>query len=120
MLFPSWNFFDQIGYAPELSYRASEADEWINHSFSHKTRIGNLILNPIGNLKLAQSNLIIRLMQESQEGLSKDTHNWVTYQLVKNLAESFSQGTYFQFKITVTKDNLTEDLLISPFYELKR
>ena len=83
---------------------------------SPKTKLGNLFLNPKGNLYLAKNNLLLQLMMESQDPPKQD--QWVTYQLVKNMVEtSVPNSNKYQFQILVSRDGTTEELLTSPMYE---
>ena len=116
IFFPSWAFFDEIGHTASLNYRTSEDTPWIPMPASPKTKLGNLFLNPKGNLYLAKNNLLLQLMMESQDPPKQD--QWVTYQLVKNMVEtSVPNSNKYQFQILVSRDGTTEELLTSPMYE---
>lgn len=120
LFIPTWRFFDDVGHVPMLFVRVSEETEWQLALPPLQRHWYTLFLNPAGNERHALNNLLTRLMVETQE--VKDIEPTVTYQLVKNLAQSRAHSTNtFQFKLCIHNGNLhhAEDLLVSPIYRVQ-
>jgi hypothetical protein len=133
---PSWKFFEDIGSIPLLFFRVAPKDRdlssWLPCWVKPKRKLRALFLNPEGNFTLACESLLQQLMSDLQEMDEKNLQKieeTPIYELIQNLvrfqiANQFSNTSHlqYQFKVCVRHlDSLTketEDVLISPLYEI--
>lgn len=111
VLFPRWNFFDEIGYQFRLEYRFKDTEDWTLVGFnSQRLRFG-LFFNPVHNLNLAQVNLIEHFSRDLQLSLPEQIENLDTFKMVKALVGLRAQANrQFQFRIQAYKQKLQTEL----------
>lgn len=97
VLFPRWNFFDQLGHRFNLKYRTDEKTSWILIKFRSQWNLLNFFCNPTHNLTLAQISAI--------ELFAQDTQNLSSFQIIKSLVEEEAKSKSFQFMVEAQKDD---------------
>src|SRR4051812_11217371 len=123
-LLPSWRFFDEIEPAPVLHVRSASPDcelgAWQAAPAPARRTLGALLLNPAGNLALAEHALLEQLVGDLAEPTvesADDVEQLTSYALVANLARlrlALAAGTRFQFKLTLPSlHGGAEELLVS-------
>lgn len=91
---PNWRFFEEPGPTPNLSYRSGSVGAWLPLACSQGTN--SVLLNPYGNLQLAQRALVDRFLQQPDDPVS--------YQLLERMVgvAAVQRGfSRFQFRIEV-------------------
>lgn len=128
-LLPSWKFFDQFKWAPELQYKVAYSDgefsEWRPCLKKPIRTPASLFLNAEGNLYHACNTAIERLIQETQEKDPAQIEQSVSYGIVRNIVRSriqsdqgFRQAFRFQFKVMATaQGEAPADILVSAIHE---
>ncbi len=71
-LFPSWNFFDRVGYRFELEFLQAGSKEWEPLLFISRRMPMGFLINSDCNLKLAQVNVIEHFARDVQELQSRN------------------------------------------------
>lgn len=115
VLFPRWNFFDQLGHRFHLKYRITEIENWTLIEFKSQWRLLNFFCNSTHNLTLAQVSAIEQFAQEIQNHPTNDIPNLTSFLLIKSLVEIRSQSKKFQFMIEAYKDQNHIELYVSPW-----
>lgn len=114
VLFPRWNFFDEIGYQFILEYRLKDSANWTLVGFKSQRRWFHLFLNPVHNLNLAQINLIEQFARDLQLSAPDEVESLDTFKMVKALACTRAQTTdNFQFRVQAYKHSLQSELYCS-------
>ena len=120
-LFPSWNFFDDLGNNYELwsriCYSKNHLSPWEKCLIrKHQRTIFNLLLNSHENLRFAYQTVIEHCVQEIQDSpFIKNYDSSVSYNLLLKVAKKYEtqknphSKNNFQFKITSNG----EDILLS-------
>lgn len=106
LIIPSWRFFDRAGDTAILYVRKTgSAAPWTPVLVPPTRNLGNLFLNPTGNLYLACQGLVNRLVEEisDHQGPTDEVEQWDSFLLVKNLVEHQLGATTvsYQFKIEI-------------------
>ncbi len=85
-LWPSWKFFEDTGWHPELQIMLQEKQSWINVRFSDgRIYLWNWFFNPYLNLDLCAQSLVYQCLDLiNQDKLLGSTEHI----LLKNLAKS--------------------------------
>jgi len=109
VLFPKWNFFDQLGHRFHLKYRESNSSNWSLLEFKSDRTFINFFFNPTHNLTLAQINIIEHFARDVQLHEPNQIESLVSFKLVKSLTEAylpaFSKSDSFQFLIEAYDQN---------------
>lgn len=118
VIFPSWNFFDQVGPAFKLSTRSQETEAWQEIVFSSQFHFSSLFFNPSLNLKLAQKSLVEHFSQDVQRSSTEDILHQATYKMLGSLIKGHweaqnKKNLSFQFKIEVSHKKQDMILFIS-------
>jgi len=128
-LLPSWKFFDQFKWAPELSYRVAfsegEFSDWQPCLKKPIRSAAALFLNAEGNLYHACNTAIERLIQETNQQNEGNIEDSVSYGIVRNMVkarilndQAYRQAFSYQFKISASSSQeASGDILISPILE---
>ena len=95
--FPNWQFFHKVGPVPHLVVRYQDAaQQWSDWLWVYPRRprhVWNVLHNPLGNVLLAQQNLVDHLSSDIKDlGQGADARPLVSYQLVCRLAAQTAQA----------------------------
>ncbi len=122
VLFPSWRFFEDLDWIPQLSFKLEGSESWIE-VFEPETRcMGSLFLNARGNFRLAANSLVEQFTTD-MANLKDDSklEETVSYQLVRRLVEfrikelGFNRlGLKYQFKVVSLEPGKTEKTVSDP------
>lgn len=141
VLFPSWRFFEDLDWVPQVRYRllsdpteGAPRSEWLIGIPLERRGLGSLFLNARGNLRMAAQSLVELFSSDlteipEGEGLGHAILDSVSYRLMVRLVrfrirESRLSGfTHFQFKLVsilpgLTEDESTEELFLSAIHEV--
>lgn len=118
VLFPNWNFFNQVAYEFSLWVLAPGATDWIQLPFGQKRRILGVFVNPEVNLALAELNLLEHFAQDLQSDLAdEDVTELTTYKMVRSLVtEKLTElkiDHRAKFKLVAKSPSETLDLFVS-------
>lgn len=129
-LFPSWRFYEDVCYLPELFYRTSvdgvEYTEWMPGINKLERNWINIFINPQANLNHALNTLFLQLENDKEEFEIADKDKLtktVSYELVRNYIEYILKDQkvrYYQFKLRSYmqgNENDYQDTVISPICE---
>lgn len=114
--FPSWKFFDEVGYVPSLQFRVArnevelESKEWQPLLQKAHRRWLDLFLNPFGNSLHFTDTLVRQFAEDIQSGDSPEQiEHAISFKIVFNLVQqevkkylSLESDFYFQFKVVMT------------------
>ncbi len=133
--FPSWKFFDEIGFVPSLHFRVAASENeiqlkaWDPVIQKIRRRWLDLFFNPHGNALLFTDTLVRQFADDIQAGDSPEQlEHAVSFKIIYNLVlQEVKKYTviepqfYFQFKVVMTpllneNNKASEDLLISSIY----
>lgn len=118
VLFPNWNFFDQIGHSLAIEYRSSNTDFWQTLELSASRGFTGLFFNPEVNLALAQGNIIEHFARDAQEQ-PENIENLSSYKMLRSMLKLNSPSVdKIQFKLTARKDNEFQILYTSNWLQL--
>ena len=109
VLFPRWNFYDQVAYHFDLEFQIGERD-WTRIPFVEARRRFGLFLNPSVNLTLAHVNIL--------EHFAQDVHSVTTYQMLLSLLRVKFQEfglnpESFRFRVIALRPNERIELYVS-------
>ncbi len=104
VLFPRWNFFDQLGHRFQLKYKTSENKNWNLVSFSSERKLLNFFCNADHNLTLAQISAIELFAQDLQKHDHELIPNLESFKIIKSLVDVTSEAEKFQFRIEAYTD----------------
>ncbi|XGC80635.1 hypothetical protein ACES2L_15010 [Bdellovibrio bacteriovorus] len=118
VLFPNWNFFNQVAYEFNLWVLAPGATDWTLLSFDQKRKVLGVFVNPEVNLALAKLNLLEHFAQDLQSDLAdEDVTQLTTYRMVKSLVTEklieLKIDPKARFKLVANNPSETLDLFVS-------
>lgn len=119
VLFPRWNFFDQLGHRFYLKYKTTENQNWISIKFKSEWSLLNFFCNPDHNLTLAQISAIELFAQDAQMYDEQQIQNLDSFRLIRSLIGIHAKTKKFQFTLEAHKDGKILDLYISPWIQEK-
>lgn len=122
VLFPSWRFFEQVSELPVLELRWGEAADalcpWQPALRRPRFSCGAFVLNPAGNLFLAEQSLLEQLQNDLGDvspGAESEFEQSVSFRLCRSLAEhrlsDVAQGSaaaLFQFRLVRVRQGANE------------
>ena len=115
VLFPRWNFFDQLGHRFHVKYKTSENENWNLVEFESHWNLLNFFCNARHNLTLAQVSAIELFAQDTQNCSQENIPNLVSFKVIKSLVEERTNSKTFQFMIEAYKDENQTILYTSPW-----
>lgn len=127
VFFPSWKFFNEVGWVPRVYFQYGEHQEHpLNWEFlwtSVDFRPWHFFLNPKTNLNYALESICIEVVREAQLN-NKSLENSTAFKLLDNAVKMkirYNKNTkpkfYYRFKV-VSFDGVkpVEVLIQTPFY----
>lgn len=117
VLFPRWNFFDQLGHRFHLNYKTSESQTWSRIEFTSEFNLLNFFCNSKHNLTLAQVSAIEIFAQEVQEKSEIEIAGLASFNVVKSIVENYSTDKNFKFQIEAYNSENKFELYVSPWFK---
>ncbi|UOF00645.1 hypothetical protein [Bdellovibrio reynosensis] len=118
VLFPNWNFFNQVAYEFSLWVLAPGAAEWTLLPFHQERQPLGFFVNSEVNLALAELNLLEHFAQDLQSDLAEeDVTQLTTFKMVRSLVTEklieFKIDPRAKFKLVAKSPSETLDLYVS-------
>lgn len=110
VIFPSWNFFDQLGYSFKLYFRTQPNQHWEYVDLSCQMKPVSFFFNPKANYLLAQVSVIEHFAQEVQSLKADQIQNSTLYKMIRSMVLDYLQHQKIdfnkaQFKIETVDQN---------------
>lgn len=129
--FPSWRFFEDLGFVPILSIRFGNSErklgEWIQFPNTFSMGPMNLFFNPRGTFALAFRSHLAQLANEINEiENSREVEKLTSYMMTLRFANGECQSrklVFFQFRLLASVPDLAsqssqvEEILVSKIYK---
>lgn len=121
VIFPTWNFFDQVGDAVELRFKLSEQMTWQTYNWERALKPWSLFSNASHNLRLAHYNVLEHFVSDLQT-FDKDVETLTTYKLLRSflvldLLQRWPDTLKIQFQIRILQNGQKSELFSSPWID---